>query len=549
MATMTNTATPSPFAIPLYRRVWFASMGSQFGSLIQGVGAAWIMVQLGGTKTQVALVQASVSLPIMILALLSGAIADNMERRSVMLMAQSYMFCLSVLLCLFAWMGWLNPWLLLAFTFTIGCGTAINAPSWQATVGDIVPRAAIPAAIAMNSMGFNIARTVGPAIGGAVVAAFGAAAAFTANVFSYVGIIAVLLSWRPARPEKPPLRESLGTAMAAGVRYVMMSPPIRLVLMRGALFGLAASAVPSLLPLVAQHLTGGGAVSFGVLSGAFGFGAVLGALASSRLRRRFSNEGVVRISILSMLIGALIVAESRWLPLTAIGLLFSGSGWLVTMATMNVTVQMSAPRWVVGRALSLYQMSIFGMMAVGSWLSGRLAEHFGVAEALLILAVVQSVSLLVGFVYRLPEVGALNLDLVGRWQTPNVKVPVEPRNGPVHVAIDYHIAEPDIDRFLAAMNERRRIRLRDGANAWALVRDLGDPELWVEQYSFARWLDYVLHNERRTHADNANFELIQTLHKGDWPPLVHRRLERQVTSLAIDPELSADTTNDPTRSD
>lgn len=544
---MSDAPAPSPFSIPLFKRIWVANIASQFGGLIQSVGAAWLMVQLGGSETQIALVQASVTLPIMILSLLSGAIADNYPRRTVMLVSQLYMFAVSAILCVFAFMGGLSPWLLLAFTFLLGCGTALNAPSWQATVGDIVPRQTLAAAVSMNSLGFNIARTAGPALGGAIVAAAGAAAAFAVNVVSYLGIIYVLVDWKPEKPLKPALKEDLRTAIGAGVRYVSMSPPIRQVMARAALFGIAASAALSLLPLVAQELVGGGAVTFGILSGAFGIGAVIGALSNARLRRRFTAESILRMTISMIMVGVVIVALSRALPLTVIGLVICGSGWLLSMATMNVTVQMAAPRWVVGRALSLYQMAVFGAMAVGSWITGQLAENYGVTHALLTMAALQSVSLIAGLFLRLPQVEEMNLDLTGRWRQPDMQVPVEPRSGPVHVSVKYRILEADIPRFLAAMNERRRIHLRDGARAWSLVRDLGDAEVWLEQYSFARWLDYVLHNERRTHADDVSINIVKSLHQGSWPPEVHRMLERQVTSVTYDPALVSPTSSDPTR--
>ncbi|MEZ5954165.1 MAG: MFS transporter [Hyphomonas sp.] len=544
---MQDDTAPSPFSIPLYRRIWAANVTSQFGALIQSVGAAWLMLELGGTKTQVALVQASVTLPIMILALLSGAIADNFPRRLVMLACQAWMFVLSVILCVFAWMGSLTPWALLGFTFLIGCGTAMNAPSWQATVGDIVPRGTIPRAVAMNSMGFNIARTAGPALGGAIVAAVGAAAAFTVNAFSYVGIIWVLATWRPEDTAKPTLKEDLGQAMWAGLRYVALSPQIRRVLFRSALFGIASAGVPSLLPLVASHLVGGSAITFGLLSGSFGVGAVSGALSNRAVRARLSTEHTLRLTVCIMILGAVIIALSPWVVLTVLGLVLYGWGWLLSMATMNVTVQMSAPRWVVGRALSLYQMCVFGTMALGSWASGRLSEHYGIGEAILVMGGLLGIGLVAGFFLPLPEVDDLNLEPTGRWRVPDVKVPVEARNGPVHIAVHYRIAEKDMSRFLAAMNESRRVRLRDGAWQWALARDLSDPDVWIEKFRFSRWMDYVLHNERRTHTDSENLKLIQSLHRGDWPPHIARLLERQVTGVTINPELSADTTNDPTK--
>lgn len=544
---MPDNSSPPPFSIPLFRQIWTANVASQFGGQMQAVGAAWLMIELGGTQTQIALVAASVTLPILFLSLLAGALADNYSRRRVMMAAQVFMFAVSVLLSLLAWAGWITPWLLLAFTFLIGCGMALNAPSWQATVGDIVPRGTISSAVAMNSMGFNIARSAGPALGGAIVAAFGAAAAFTLNAISYVALIFVLFRWRPAEPDKPKLRESLSSAMQAGVRYVTLSPPIRLTMLRGALFGLGGASLTSLLPIVARDLVEGGAATFGLLLGAFGVGAVIGALFSVRLRGKFSSELLVRTSVMLLIAGAVIVAFSKVLILTMFSLVLCGGGWLVAVSTMTVVVQMSAPRWVVGRAISLYQMAIFGSMAFSSWISGTLSENYGVSNALLVMMGAQTVGLLIGAFFRLPEVGDLNLDPVGRWREPSVKVDIEPRSGPIRVAVQYQIAETDIPAFITAMNERRRVRRRDGAKNWTLSRDLADPEVWVEQYQFARWADYTLHNQRRTHADDGSFSAIKALHKGTWPPVIHRYLERPVNNFTVNPGASPDTTIDPTR--
>lgn len=544
---MPETFGPPPFSIPLFKRIWVANVASQFGGQMQAVGAAWLMVQLGASQTQIALVAASVTLPILLLALVAGALADNYSRRKVMMAAQVWMFGLSAALCALAWMGALSPWLLLSFTFLIGCGMAINAPSWQATVGDIVPRGTIANAVAMNSMGFNIARSAGPAVGGAVVATLGAAAAFTLNAVSYIGLIFVLAKWRPAEPAKPQLRESLGSSMLAGIQYVSLSPPIRRTMLRGVLFGIGGGSVTSLLPIVARDLVQGGAATFGLLLGAFGIGAVIGALTSVRLRRRFKSEGLVRMSASLLIVGALIVAMSKMLVLTLFGLVLCGGGWLITVSTMTVVVQMSAPRWVVGRSISLYQMAIFGSMAFSSWSSGMLSENYGVSNALLIMMAAQTLGLLIGAFFRLPEVEHLNLEPLDRWQAPFVKVPVEPRSGPVRLTIQYEVAEADIPAFIAAMNERRRVRRRDGAKAWTLSRDLADPEIWVEQYQFARWADYVRHNERRTHADDESIAAIRALYKGAKPPVVHRYLERPVSGVSVNPGPSVDTTIDPTR--
>ena len=552
MSEADSPPAPSPFAIPIFRAVWFASLASNFGGLIQSVGAAWMMTSLSGSPMLVALVPASTTLPIMLLSLWAGAVADNLDRRLVMLACQLSMLLVSALLALFAWLGLLTPWSLLAFTFLVGCATAINGPAWQASVGDMVPRSQLPSAVALNSMGFNLARSVGPALGGIIVAAAGAAAAFLTNALSYIALTVVLLRWQPERGPKLLPRERLGLAMRAGVRYVAMSPKIQLVLLRAAAFGIGASAVSALMPLVARDLLKGDALTFGILSGAFGIGAVLGALSSGRLRRRFAIETIVRSAALALAIGTAITASTGWLLVTIAGLLLCGAGWVIALSTFNVSVQMSAPRWVLARAVALYQMTAFGGMALGAWLFGWLAEHMGVVTSLYVAAGVQFVAAMVGLFLPLSQTGDENLDLLNRWQEPQTSVPIEPRSGPVVITIEYRIPAGSVVPFLTAMSERRRIRRRDGAHGWSLLRDLADPELWVERYHVSTWLDYVRHNSRRTMADTANSDALAALHSGSHPPVVHRMLERQTGSLPIgrmpDVREMDDPMTDPTRS-
>jgi MFS family permease len=546
-----STEQGSPFSIPLFRSVWIASLASNFGGLIQSVGASWMMISLGGSPKMIALVQASTSLPIMLLSLWSGAVADNLDRRKVMLAAQFFMLVVSTVLALGTWAGLLTPWLLLVFTFLIGCGTAINGPAWQASVGDMVPRAMLPDAVAFNSMGFNVARSLGPAIGGVIVAAAGTAAAFLANAVSYLGLIVVLARWKPdLAPSRLP-RERIGVAMGAGIRYVALSPPIRTVLARAALFGFAASAVPAMMPLVARDIVGGGPLTYGLLLGAFGLGAVGGAFGSGWMRSRLSTEGLVRLASLALAIGASVAALSGWLALTLVALALCGAGWVLALSNFNVSVQMASPRWVVARALALYQMSAFGGMAVGSWLFGIIATDHGVAMALLAAAGGQLLSVVAGLIWNLPPISQLNLDPRDSWEEPQTAVPVEARSGPIVITIEHRIAEKDVAAFLAVMSERRRIRMRDGARHWALLRDLGDPQLWIERYHVATWLDYVRHNHRRTHADEANSEALRQLRIDGAEPVVHRRIERQTGSLPRfrGPDArELDPVTDPTRS-
>jgi len=532
---MNDSGAPSalsPFRFPVFRSVWIASTLSNFGSLIQSVGASWMMLSIAPSPDMVALVQASTSLPIMLLSLVAGAMADNMDRRKVMLFAQAFMLLVSVVLALSAWSGLVGPWLLLLFTFLIGCGAAFHAPAWQASVGDMVPRPEVPGAVALNSMGFNIARSVGPAIGGAIVAAAGAAAAFAVNAVSYISLITVLARWRlPPRTQSLPT-ETLGIAMAAGVRYVYMSPHIRAVLVRSAVFGVGASSILALLPLVAKHLVAGGPLTYGLLLGAFGAGAVSGALVAVRLRAVLSTEAIVRWAGFGLAVAAAIMSVSTFLALTMLGLLLAGAGWMLSLSTFNVAVQLSAPRWVVARALSLYQMFAFGGLAAGSWLWGEVAADAGLTTALLISAALIMVCVIIGRWIPLSQAGELDLDPLRSafWSAPPTAVPVDERTGPVVITVEYIIDETDIEEFLTRMAERRRTRRRDGARNWRLLRDLHDPRLWIERYETPTWLDYIRLNNRLTRNDAPGTERLRELHRGTEGPLVRRRIERQTSS-------------------
>ncbi|MBX9908709.1 MAG: MFS transporter [Beijerinckiaceae bacterium] len=520
-----------PLRQPVFRAVWFASLASNFGGLIQAVGASWLMTAIAASADLVALVQASTTLPIMLFSLAAGAIADNYDRRRIMLTAQFFMFCVSIMLAVFAWFGWLTPWTLLAFTFLLGCGTALNNPAWQSSVGDMVPRQDVPAAVTLNSVAFNIARSVGPAIGGAIVAASGAFAAFAINAVSYVALLAVLWRWTPPKVERLLPRETLWIAMSAGLRYVAMSPNIRSVILRAFAFGFGGIVVLALLPLVARDLVKGGPLVFGVLLGAFGAGAVAGAFLSARLRRMLTTEALVRLTFAAFAVAVAVMAVSTSLWLTMPALCVTGGCWVMTLSTFNATVQLSAPRWVVGRALALYQMGAFGGMALGSWVWGRAILQIGTEQTLLVAAFTLLAGAALGLRYALPPLEALNLDPLSRWREPKVAVDIEPRSGPVIVTIEYVIAEEDVVAFLSAMAERRRIRRRDGARHWALLRDLTNAELWIERYDSPTWVEYVRQNQRVTQADAEIGERVRALHKGPVPPVVHRMIERQTGSL------------------
>lgn len=525
-----RSSTLAPFRHGIFRAVWTASLASNFGGLIQSVGAAWLMTSITTSSDMVALVQASTALPIMLFSLACGAIADSFDRRRVMLVAQSFMLTVSLLLTIVAYQGLITPWLLLSFTFMIGCGTALNNPSWQASVGDMVPREDLPAAVALNSMGFNLTRSVGPAIGGIIVAAAGAAAAFAVNAASYIALLTVLARWKPNLPASKLPRETLGAAMGAGIRYVAMSPNIGKVLLRSSTFGFTSGSILALLPLVARDLVQGGPLTFGIMLGAFGLGAVGGALLSGRLRQMLSSEVMVRCAFVGFSICALTAALSSYAWLTASGLLIGGACWVLALSHFNVTVQMSTPRWVVGRALSIYQMATFGGIALGSWIWGVVAETHGVEAALIASSLTMLAGGAIGFAVPLPQLTTMNLDPLNRWTEPLLSLDLKPRSGPIAIMIEYVIQEKDLPEFIELMAERGRIRRRDGARNWTLARDLENPDIWMESYHTPTWLEYVRHNTRATFADAAISERIRALHSGTERPRVRRLIERQTSA-------------------
>jgi MFS family permease len=521
-----GTSAWAPLNYPTFREIWFASLASNFGSLIQSVGAAWLMTSITGSADMVALVQASTTLPVMIFCLTAGAIADNYNRRTVMLTAQFFMFAVSLALAVITYLGWITPWSLLAFTFLIGCGTALNNPAWQASVNDMMPRDLLPAAVSLNSINFNSTRSIGPAIGGAIVAFGGAPLAFLVNAFSYMPLLLAIFRWKPVIPSNSLPPESIISAMTSGLRYVGMSPQIEKVLLRGFLFGFGGISLMALLPLVARDLPAGGPLLYGALLGCFGVGAVIGGIVNARIRERWSNEQVARGSFVVFAISNLVTALVPNAIVVGFGIMLAGACWLSALAMFNVTVQLSTPRWVLARALALYQTATFGGMSLGSWIWGVVAEEQGITISFICSSVALLVGALVGLRVTLPNIGADNLDPLDSWRPPHTLLNIQGRSGPIAIMIEYKIREEDTDAFLDAMNERKRIRRRDGARNWELLRDTEHPDEWMEMFHVPTWNDYVRHNQRRTHADAGIGQKINGLHAGDTPPKVHRMIVR-----------------------
>lgn len=522
----------APFRHPAFRTLWTATLASNFGGMVQAVAAAWMMTQLTNSATLVGLVQASNTLPVMLFALLSGALADIFDRRRLMLTALAIMAGGSLLLSVVAMRGGLNPFSLLALTFLIGTGQALYNPPWQASMGDLVPREDLPSAVTLNSVGFNLMRSVGPAAGGLIVAVFGAAVAFAINALSYLPLMGAMWRWRPTVRARPYAPEPLLPALGAGLRYVALSPNLVRVLLRAGLFGFSAVAVLALLPLVAKTHPERGSLMLGMLLGCYGLGAIVGAAVNPSMRARFSNEWIVRLAFLGFAVSCLVLAVSNNVWVQGLVLLPAGASWVLALSLFNVTVQLSTPRWVVARALALYQTATFGGMAAGSWLWGSVADARSVDEAMLLAALVLAAGALVGRWLTQPEFASLDLDPVNRFREPQLALDLQGRSGPIMVLVDYIIDAADTGQFLRLMAHRRDIRRRDGARNWALLRDLENPHQWSESYHIATWDEYVRHNLRRTKSDAEVTVALRALHRGDGDPVVHRMIERHSVTAA-----------------
>jgi MFS family permease len=525
---------PDGVAAPLrhttFRRIWLASLLSNLGLLIQAVGAAWAMTQMASSADKVALVQTALMLPVMLISMPAGAIADMYDRRIVALVSLSIALAGATALTVLAWLALVTPEILLAFCFVVGSGMALFGPAWQSSVSEQVPAETLPSAVALNGISYNIARSFGPAIGGIVVATAGAVAAFAANAVLYIPLLVVLFLWRrTSEPSRLP-RERLNRAIVSGVRYIANSPSIKIVLARTLVTGLIGGSISALMPLVARDLLHGGAQTYGIMLGAFGMGAVIGALNIAEVRKRLSGEAAIRACALSMGGAIAAVALSHEPVLTATALVVAGAVWMLAIALFNIGVQLSAPRWVAGRSLAAFQASIAGGIAIGSWVWGRLTDATGVETALLVSAALMLASPLLGRWLRMPRVGARNED-AEVLADPEVQLSLTARSGPLVVEIEYRVAQDNARAFHSVMQEVQLSRQRNGAYGWSIARDIADPELWTERYHCPTWLDYLRQRNRPTQSERALHQLAIDFHLGPDPVRVRRMLERPFGSV------------------
>ncbi|WP_432770241.1 MFS transporter [Sphingopyxis sp.] len=374
-------ASLAPFRFPAFRAIWIANLASNMGSMIQSVGAAWLMTELTTSHLFIALVQASATLPILLLGVVAGAIADNYDRRAVMLAAQGFMLAASALLTVATWSGVLTPALLLAFTLAVGCGTALNSPAWQASVRLQVGHADLPQAIALNTIAFNLARSVGPALGGLLISLTSPALAFAFNAVSYVALIVVLLRWHP--DVTPPRRTPMLGAIATGIGFCMASRPVRRILARGFAFGLGAAGFQALLPSLVRDRLHGSEITYGLCLGAFGLGSIFCALWIGAARRRWGSDRVLGIAATTFAAMMVPVALTQNLLVVLAAAFVAGGAWVSTFTTLNVAMQLRSPEEILGRCLSIYQAVTFGALALGAYVLGLVADLTSLSAAIL----------------------------------------------------------------------------------------------------------------------------------------------------------------------
>ena len=543
------TSTPakrgafSPLKVPVFRRIWFASLCANFGLLIQGVGAAWAMTTMTDRADLVALVQSATMAPMMLGAIAAGAVADTYDRRKVTIIAQCICLSGAAGLSIVTLMGWLTPALLLMFCFIVGSGTALYSPAWAASVSEQVPQEDLPAAVGLNSISYNIARSFGPAIGGFLVAVAGVIAAFAFSTLAYIPLIVTMFFWR-RRPEKsrlPP--EGLTRAVISGIRYVFHSPQIRIAWIRTFIFGLCGSAVSALMPLIARNLLGGGPSTYGLMLGVFGIGAVTGALYMTRLRTFMSTHRVATILAVVMGVAVALLGVSRSFPLTALLMFVAGAGWMIVVAQFNILTQVVSPRWVGGRALAAFQVAITAGVTLGGWGWGHVAAEWGIRAALVASGIALIANIIPSLLLRIDDPEQENRDLGEPLPDVEVRLNLVGRSGPIVITIEYRVALDQARDFYRVMQELQLVRQRSGAYGWSIAREIADPELWTERYHTPTWHDYLRQRSRLTPADRDVARRAQDFHIGDEKPVLRRKLERPFGSVRWT-EDTPDTTGD-----
>jgi predicted MFS family arabinose efflux permease len=503
----------APFRSRWFTAMWSAQFVSNIGSWMQTVGAQWLMLTLTGSAAYVALVQTAASLPVMLFAVLAGAIGDLVDRRRFLLIAQTLMLVAAVALGALALAGLVTPWVLLALIFAVGTGAALTAPTWQTLQPELVPAPERAQAISLGAVNQNLARAVGPAIGGVVLAASSAGTDFMINAATFLAVIGVIYWWRSSpRPAQALPREHAVEAIRAGGRYVAASPALRVILVRSALFVFFASSIWALLPLTALtqlHLGSGG---YGALLGCVGVGAVAGAAVLPALRSRLSPGAMLTAGSLGLAAVALILGYVHVTALVAAALAVGGLAWILALSTLNSLYQLTLPGWVKARGMSFYLIVFQGGNAIGSAVLGLSASHAGLSPTLAVAAAGLALGPLAGLRYRFQSIPPADLRPAGDWPAPQLSDAGHPAPaGPVMVTVEYWPREDTAGELLTALRDARFSRRRTGASSWRIWQDAAEPRRIVEQFVVASWEEHQRQHERVTGRDADRLAAIRAL--------------------------------------
>lgn len=525
-----ETSAPAPAAsgaagafAPLRQKVfvvlWVATVLGNTGTFIRDVASAWLVTDLSASPAAVATVQAAAMLPVFLLAMPAGVLSDILDKRRFLIAVQLGLAGVSVTLMVLAHTGLISVSSLIGLTFLGGIGAALMMPTWQSIVPELVSRQDLKSAVALNSLGINIARAIGPATGGLLLASFGAAVTYGADVASYLIVIVALLWWRRPAGSDDELSERFAGAFRAGLRYARASRELHVVLVRAVFFFAFASAVWALLPLVARQLLKGDAAYYGLLLGAIGAGAIVGALFLPRLRARLGTDLLVLLAALVTAAAAVSLAFAPPRGLALVIMLAVGAAWIIALTTLNATAQAILPNWVRGRALAVYLTVFNGAMAGGSVAWGFIAQGLGLPVALMAAAGGLALSALLLFRLRLPA-GEADLTPSMHWPEPALAEPVDNDRGPVLILVEYRITHEDRPAFLEALYELSAARRRDGAYNWGVTEDTSDPELLVEWFMVESWAEHLRQHRRVSHADADVQADVLRFHHGETAPRV-----------------------------
>jgi len=502
----------APFRHPAYAVMWSATLVANIGVWMYAAAAGWLMTELTTDPLLVSLVQVAATLPMFLLALPAGALADIVDKRLLLIIVESAIVLLAGLFAALVWLEMVTPARLLVLTFLVEAGAAFAYPAWQSVVPQLVPRADLPLAVAANSVGINASRAIGPALGGALTVGIGLSAPFWLNAFANLSVIGALLWWRPAakRGARLPAERFVG-ALRSGLRYARNSSALRATLRRAAGFFIFASAYWALLPLVARTQIGGGPALYGILLGAVGAGAIGGALVLPWLRARLGSDGTVSTAAAGTALALVLfgVAREPWSALAAS--LIAGVSWIAAVANLNVSAQFALPEWVRGRGLALYVTVFFGAMTLGAGLWGQVAALAGVPGALFSAAAGALVAIALTRRWKLQTAAGADLTPSMHWPAPVVSGEVEHDAGPVMVTIEYQVDAKNRGEFLDAVELLSRARRRDGAYAWGVFEDVARPGRFLETFVVESWLEHLRQHERATNADRVLEEGLRRL--------------------------------------